>query len=96
MARRIIWSSRASDEKIEIFKFWNQHNKSKAYSRRLNRLFNEAVEILKNHPFIGRPTNIENVHVKIVLNYLIVYQVRPDEIIIIRIWDGRRDPNDMP
>jgi plasmid stabilization system protein ParE len=95
MARKIVWSLHALEEKDAIFTFWNEHNKSKAYSRKLNRLFKEAISMLKEHPQIGRKTNIENVHIKIVRQYLIVYKIEADRIIIVRIWDGRRNPDEM-
>ena len=95
MARKIIWSIRAQEEKEAIFAFWDEHNKSKTYSRKLNKLFNEAISLLQEHPYIGRETNIENVHVRIVRQYLIVYRIQGNNIVIVRIWDGRRNPADM-
>ena len=32
MAKRVIWSNFAKDEKYEIFNYWNKKNKSKARS----------------------------------------------------------------
>ena len=34
MTRRIIWSTRAHDDKIEIYKYWNKRNKSKQETKR--------------------------------------------------------------
>jgi hypothetical protein len=69
--------------------------KSPAYSKKLNGLFNEAITLLSMHPQIGRKTNLEGIHVKIVRDYLIVYEVSGIEIIIHTIWDGRRNPDDL-
>lgn len=50
MAARIIWSALAIQQKKEIFNYWNERNKSKVYSRKLNKLINEAAEIIQTHP----------------------------------------------
>jgi plasmid stabilization system protein ParE len=44
---------------------------------------------------MGRKTNVENVHIQIVRQYLIVYKIQNEEILIVRIWDGRRNPDDI-
>jgi toxin YoeB len=95
MARKIIWSIRAQEEKEAIFTFWDEHNQSKAYSRKLNKLFNETISLIRDHPYMGRKTNVENVHIQIVRQYLIVYKIQNEEILIVRIWDGRRNPDDI-
>ena len=96
MARKVIWSFGAQEDKKSIFRFWNEHNKSSEYSRKLNRLFKAAINLLKDHPYIGRKTKIDNVHIKVVRQYLIVYEVRQYDLVILRIWDGRRNPSEMP
>jgi toxin YoeB len=44
------------------------------------------------YPKIGRPTNLENVRIKIVKDYLIIYEELESEIHILTIWDSRQDP----
>jgi plasmid stabilization system protein ParE len=51
--------------------------------------------MLKDHPHIGRKTNLENVYIKIFRQYLIIYKIQVDDILIIRVWDGRRNPDEM-
>ena len=93
MVKRLIWSSIALDQKKEIFEYWNERNHSKAYSRKLNRLFNEAVEMLTVHSQLGKPTNYPNVRLKFVRDYWIVYQTLPNIIKVLLIWDARRNPD---
>lgn len=95
MARQIIWTQRAQKERIEIFTFWNNHNKSTTYSKKLNNLFQESLKLICKHPFIGKPTNKETVRVKTLKNYLIIYEITPDEIVVLSIWDCRRNPEDL-
>jgi addiction module RelE/StbE family toxin len=92
MVRKIIWSLRAREDRKAIFSYWNERNKSKVYSKKLNQLFNETISFLSEHPQIGRKTILDNIHVKVVRDYLIIYEITDSEIIIHTIWHGRRDP----
>jgi plasmid stabilization system protein ParE len=95
MAKRVIWSNLASNEKYDIFNYWNSRNKSKAYSKKLNVLFNEAIQLIKDFPTIGRLTDISNVRRFVVRDYLILYKVAADAIYILSIWDTRQDPDKL-
>lgn len=92
MVKEIIWSLRAKTDRREIIKYWNDRNKSNSYSKKLNLLFKEAIRLISEFPEIGRPTDIENVRIKVVRDYLIVYEKTPVFIYILTISDGRRDP----
>jgi len=76
MAERLIWSTNAQSDRIEIFEYWNNRNKSKIYSRKLNEIFREHIEIILRYPDIGLPTDIENVRSRTVRDYQIVYLIR--------------------
>jgi toxin YoeB len=93
MAKRLIWTKRSQKQKEEIFEFWNKQNKSKVYSRKLNDLFDEAAELVCLHPNLGKKTNFENVRLKLVRDYWLVYRVTQKEIQILIIWDARRNPD---
>ncbi len=95
MARRLIWSLRAQTQRKRIFDYWNERNGSKAYSRKLNDHFNESAELLIEHPEIGRETSRNNVRIKIVGNYLMVYRFTDEEVAILVIWDSRRNPSKL-
>jgi toxin YoeB len=74
MARQIIWSRRAQNDRIEIFNYWNKRNKSNPYSKKLNKLFMEAVALIANYPEIGRPTDDATARIKVVRDYLLIYE----------------------
>lgn len=93
MDRRVIWSKLAQDDRKRIFSYWNNRNKSNLYSRKLNRLFKEAIRLIIAYPYIGRSTDIENIRVKIVSDYLIIYEIKEFEIVILTIWDSHRNPD---
>ncbi len=96
MAKRIIWTLRAHQDRKEILHYWKLHNQSNAYSKKLNLLFKKASTLIAAHPKIGRSTDIENVRVKLVSDYLIFYEESDEQIFILSIWDNRRNPENKP
>ena len=96
MAKRITWTQKAHDDRKEILLYWKEHNKSSAYSQRLNHLINKATALIAAHPHIGRKTDIENIRVKLVRDYLIFYEEADEEVFILSIWDNRRNPREAP
>ncbi|MBL0145487.1 MAG: type II toxin-antitoxin system RelE/ParE family toxin [Chitinophagaceae bacterium] len=92
MAKKIVWTATAQNDRKEIFGYWNKRNKSTLYSLKLNHLFNESLKAVSVHPHIGKLTNYQNTRVKIVRDYLIVYRIYDEYISVISIWDGRQNP----
>jgi toxin YoeB len=80
MARRIIWSKRAQHDRKEILAYWNKRNKSNSYGKKLNELFKEAVKLIAVYPEIGKPTDDKNAKIKIVRDYLLIYEISKKSI----------------
>ena len=95
MARQIIWTQRAQNERKEIFKYWNNNNGSNFYSKKLNELIKQSLSIICKYPYIGRATEINHVRIKVLKEYLIIYEITDNEIIVLSLWDGRRNPEDL-
>ena len=95
MAREVIWSWRAQNDKKAILAYWKNRNKSNSYSKKLNGLFREAIRLIQEHPKVGRPTDDESVRVKIVRDYLVIYELSDTAIEILTIWDVRQDPQKL-
>lgn len=91
MARRLKWSKQAQLQRKSIFEYWNHHNQSKAFSKKLNNLFKEALNKLKEHPYSGRQTSIDNVFIIRVRTFFLSYYILHDSIVVISLWDGRRN-----
>lgn len=89
--RKVIWTVKANKERKEILEYWMLRNKSKTFSIKLNKLILYNVRLLADHSAIGRKTDIDNVRVKIVRDYLIFYEFSNSELIILSVWDGRRE-----
>ena len=95
MAYQIVWTEKANIERRHILEFWAENNKSKVYSVKLNKLFIATIRTLSKMPDIGRKTEFENVRVKIVRDFLIFYEITKKEILILSVWDGRRDKKNL-
>jgi addiction module RelE/StbE family toxin len=95
MAKLVVWSLRAQRERKEILKYWVNRNKSNTYSKKLNHLFRESVELISEFPQIGMPADVEGVRIKVVRDYLLIYEEKENHILILTIWDVRQDPENL-
>lgn len=95
MVRKIVWSAKAQTDRREILEYWFHRTKSKHYSKKLDLLFRDAAQLIKTHPKIGKPTSENKVRFKIVENYLMFYEETPKKLLILTIWDSRRNPDEL-
>jgi toxin YoeB len=89
--RKIIWTQKAHQERKEILAYWIERNQSKAYSIKLNKLINDTIRLSAQYPDIGRKTTLENVRVKVIRDYLLFYEIHKTTLVVLTIWDSRRD-----
>jgi toxin YoeB len=95
MAEKVGWSLRAQNDRKKIFSYWNKRNKSNNYSIRLNRLFIEATKAISDYPKIGKITERENIRIKIVRDYLIVYKELENKIEVLTIFNSHQNPGKL-
>ena len=95
MVRRVIWTTRALKDRYQILSYWINNNKSNNYSKKLDDLFIETLSFLCEYPFLGKRTKRLNVRLKIVKNYFLIYQIEKNEIIVLRVWDSRQNPQNL-
>jgi plasmid stabilization system protein ParE len=95
MAKRIVWTQTAKRGRREILEYWIEHNGSAAYSKKLSKQFRAKVSLLESEHYLGKPTNFGDVRVSLVSYFSIFYKVLANEIIIVGIWDNRRNPDDL-
>ncbi len=50
---KIEWTNNAQRERLDILKFWKEHNLSDEYSRKIDREIQSLEQILSINPFIG-------------------------------------------
>ena len=90
MAKQVVWSRRALDDRKQILDYWRNRNKSNTYSKKLNQLFEEAIKIIVDFPKIGKPTDDKNARIKVVRDYIIIYEETDTHLRILTIWDTIR------
>ena len=92
MAKQVIWSRIAKQQRQDILKYWTQRNKSNVYSKKLDKLFKEASKRISQTSYIGRQSDDKSVRIKIVRDYLLIYEISNDLIFVLLLWDGRQNP----
>jgi len=92
MAKKIIWSLTADNDRRQIIEYWINRNKSNTYSLKLDTQLRELIKLVAETPEIGISTKLPSVRFVISGNYLIYYRIKQDCIEIARIWDSRRNP----
>lgn len=95
MVRKVIWSARAQHDRKEILEYWRLRNKSDTYSRKLNELFKESIKIIRDFPQIGKMTDDSTARIKIVRDYLILYEETDKSIYILTIWGSHQNPDKL-
>jgi toxin YoeB len=95
MAKRITWTNTAKQSRRAILQFWINHNKSKTYSQKLSFLLKEKINLIRDQNYVGKPTNFKDIRATLINHFTIFYKINPDEIIIVGIWDNRRNPEDL-
>ena len=95
MAWRIVWTENADTDRQEIFDYWINRTNSLTYSKKLHRLIKENTKLISQYPYIGRLTDEDNIRVKIIGDYLLFYEISVTHIIILKLWDSRRNPHGL-
>lgn len=95
MVKQIIWSQRAQDDRKQILEYWRNRNQSNTYSKNLDKKFREALNLIRDYPQIGKQTDDQKVRIKIVKDYLLIYEETPDTILLLTIWDSRQNPQQL-
>ena len=94
--RKIIYSKKASQTLRNILSFYNRRNGSNLYSLKLAKELETLIFLLANNPFLGIQTDYsDTVRYLIRSNFKIFYEINPQSIDILMIWDTRRNPDDL-
>jgi plasmid stabilization system protein ParE len=91
---RIEWTIEARLDLLEIFEFYLQRNGNSIYNKKLNSRINESVRLLAKNPFLGKQTEDPTIRALITGDYQIIYEIFKGLVLIVMIWDCRRDPED--
>lgn len=95
MAKRVIWSKRAKEDRQEILEYWLERTGDKVYSRKLSKRFREKIKYIAEYNYIGTATDIENVRAAVCGDYMLFYEIDGEYIKVLAVWDCRRNPEDL-
>jgi plasmid stabilization system protein ParE len=92
--QKIGWSVEAKHDLYAILGFYIDRNGSVIYSKKLNAKIEKSIKLISKNPFIGTQTNYDSVRALITGDYQIIYEIFEQLIVIVMIWDCRRNPED--
>jgi toxin YoeB len=91
---KIEWSVEARLDLLNILEYYIQRNETSTYSRKLYTKINKSVKLISKNSKLGTKTDIDSVRALVTDNYQIIYEIFEKQILIIMIWDCRRNPED--
>jgi len=91
---KIEWSTDARIDLYDILDFYVGRNGNASYSKKLNAKINKSTKLLSRNPLIGIPSDFDSVRVFITGDYQIIYEIYDQLILIVMLWDCRRNPED--
>jgi len=95
MAKKIIWTQNALQDRLSILDYWFEIIGNKKYSNYLDLCFREAAEIISKYPQAGRYSQQANCRFIVKENYLLFYSESENDIFMLAIFDGRRNPESI-
>ncbi|KJD33101.1 hypothetical protein PK35_09065 [Tamlana nanhaiensis] len=95
MDKKIIWTKKAKEELFDILNYWKNRNKSNLFSLKLYELIEEQLQLILDFPEIGRPTDIPNVYVKVIQNYLLYFEFIDNTLYILTLRHRSRNPKTL-
>src|SRR5687768_3204161 len=93
--KRIVWAKEAKTDFRATLQFYTKRNGSPDYSRKLADEILTLIEKLPANNFLGRETSDPSTRLLVKGMFSIFYEVKELEIVILMVWDGRRNPDEI-
>ncbi len=95
MEKEIIWTEKALQDRFDIYTFWAYHNQSTSFSEKLDERILNLADLISKYPAIGKQSGFQGVRMKALAHVSIFYIEKDRQIIILRIWDNRQNPEKL-
>jgi toxin YoeB len=95
MIKTVIWTETAKNDLQNIKNFYDQRNQSNLYSKKLLKTFRDAAKLIEKFPTLSIQTDQQNIRGFAILRYIIFYEILKDTIVVLFVWDCRRDPEQL-
>jgi hypothetical protein len=93
--REIVWARSSEIQLQEILEFYRNRNKSNVYSFKLYDKFVSELSKASRKPEIGIKTRLKNIRGLIIDDYILFYEIFPEKIVVLKVWDCRQDPEKL-
>lgn len=91
---KIKWTNFAKNDLFSIFEYYNKKNGNNRYSSKLFHVIKNKLANVSENPYLGKKTDIDGIRVIIAKHYHIIYEIIENVILIIMLWDSRRNPEE--
>jgi len=91
---KIKWSLEARLDLYDILTFYLERNGNSLYSKKIHSTIKRGTIHISKNPYIGIQTDYDSVRALISFDYQIIYEIVDKVILIVMIWDCRRNPDD--
>jgi plasmid stabilization system protein ParE len=95
MAKRVVRTTTAKQQRRNILEYWIERTGSKKYSKRISATLKRRIKYVAEFNYMGKPTDFKDTRVTAARHFSIFYKVQQDRIIITSIWDNRQNPDDL-
>jgi len=94
--RKVIWSPTSRAHLKAILSYYNSRNQSTEYSQKLAKNIQKATAQLAQYPTLGKEyKESPKVRYLTLHPFQVYYEVLPEAIHILFLWDSRRNPEDL-
>lgn len=91
--RLVVWTRISKIQLHQILEFFKNRNKSSFYSQKLYKNFVRELNKAARQPEIGVKTKLPQIRGLIIGDYILFYEILPDSILVLKVWDCRQDPD---
>jgi plasmid stabilization system protein ParE len=95
LAKKIVWSTEAASDLLNILDYWEVRLGSRKYSKKLAEDFFDILDAIVVFPESGRQIPDNEIRVLTKDYYQLYYRIIEENIRLLHIWDCRRDPKDL-
>lgn len=93
MNKTLIWSVKAKKDLKAIKSFYDNRNQSSIYSNKLLKELRVTAVLFCKYPEVAITTDFNQVKAFIILDYILFYKIFQSQILILTVWDSRRNPD---
>jgi plasmid stabilization system protein ParE len=92
---KVAWTELALYQFDDALDYWDEHNKSTAYSKKLRAKVKSQIQFLKEFPYSGRQSVYVSARYVVIDRYSIFYRIDDDVIHILAFWHNSQEPDKL-